>query len=295
MIGIAASVSAGLGVFYLYTAFALRWPGLGFGPRTDRSDQPHRRYRSREWLAQAGLADVPLGEFSAVIGGLAAIGTVFGFLLFGSVVPGLVLGAFAGAVPLASFRRRRIELRHEAQEAWPRMIEEIRILTSSVGRSIPQALFEVGRNGPDEMNPAFDAAQREWLLSTDFTRTLDVLKDRLADPTVDATCETLLIAHELGGSDLDHRLAGLAEDRRLDARERKDAKAKQAGARLARLFVLIVPLGMAAVGLTIGEGRAAYETPLGQLLIVIALCMIVACWAWASMIMRLPSEERVFQ
>jgi tight adherence protein B len=295
MIGVAASVSAGLGVYYLYTALVLRWPGLGFGPRIDRSRQPRRRHRAREWLAQAGLADVPLGEFSAVIVGLIVIGTVFGYVLFGSPLPALVLGLFAGAVPVASYRRRRIELRDKAQEAWPRMIEEIRILTSSVGRSIPQALFEVGRTGPEELRPSFEAAQREWLLSTDFGRTLDVLKDRLADPTVDATCETLLIAHELGGSDLDHRLAALAEDRRLDSRERKDARAKQAGARLARLFVLVVPLGMAAVGLTIGEGRAAYETPLGQLMIVVALVMIVVCWAWASVIMRLPSEERVFQ
>ena len=51
---------------------------------------------------------------------------------------------------------------------------------------------------------------------------------------------------------------------------------------------------MAAVGLTIGDGRSAYETPFGQLLIVLALCMIVGCWVWASLIMRLPSEERVF-
>jgi tight adherence protein B len=295
MIGVAASVTAALGVFYLYTALALRWSGLGVGPRVERENRPPSRKRAQEWLAQAGLADIPLAEFTAVITGLALIGAVFGYLLFGSPIPALVLGMFAGGVPLASYRRQRIELRDKAQEAWPRMIEEIRILTSSVGRSIPQALFEVGRTGPEELRPAFDAAHREWLLSTDFTRTLDVLKTRLADPTVDATCETLIIAHELGGSDLDQRLAALAEDRRLDTRERKDAKAKQAGARLARLFVLIVPLGMAAVGLSIGSGRDAYETPLGQLLIVIALFMIVACWIWASLIMRLPSEERVFQ
>ena len=29
-------------------------------------------------------------------------------------------------------------------------------------------------------------------------------------------------------------------------------------------------------------------------LIVVALLMIVACWVWASLIMRLPAEERVF-
>ena len=48
------------------------------------------------------------------------------------------------------------------------MIEEIRILTGSLGRSVPQALFEVGRRGPEELRPAFEAATRHWLVSTDF-------------------------------------------------------------------------------------------------------------------------------
>ncbi len=75
------------------------------------------------------------------------------------------------------------------------MLEEIRILTSSVGRSIPQALFEVGRRAPVELRPAFEAAHREWLLTTDFESAVSVLKAALADPTADAACETLLVAH----------------------------------------------------------------------------------------------------
>jgi tight adherence protein B len=109
------------------------------------------------------------------------------------------------------------------------MIEEIRIQAASLGRSIPQALFEVGRRGPIELRPAFEAAHREWLLSTDFERTVAVLKERLADPTADTACETLLIAHELGGADLERRLEALAEDRRKDMQNRKDARARQAG------------------------------------------------------------------
>ena len=139
------------------------------------------------------------------------------------------------------------------------MIEEIRLLTSSLGRSIPQALFEVGRRCPEELRPAFEAAHREWLLSTDFARTVDVLKAGLADPTADAACETLLVAHELGGSDLDRRLEALIEDRVQDTQGRKDATAKQAGVRFARRFVLIVPVGMALAGLSVGNGRAAYR------------------------------------
>ncbi|MGV3758680.1 MAG: type II secretion system F family protein, partial [Actinomycetota bacterium] len=175
-----------------------------------------------------------------------------------------------------------------------RLLEELRLLTSSLGRSVPQALVEVGRRAPEELRPAFAAAEREWLLSTDFTRTVAVLKARLADPTADAACETLLVAHEVGGSDLDQRLAALIEDRVQDAQGRKDARAKQAGARFARRFVLVVPAGMALAGMSIGTGRAAYQTPTGQVLVVAAIGMVVACWIWAGRIMALPEERRVF-
>ena len=103
------------------------------------------------------------------------------------------------------------------------------MLATSLGRSLPHALFEAGRTAPDELQPAFAAAEREWLISTDFARTIGVLEEQLADATADAVCETLLIAHELGGSDVDRRLGDLAEDRREDVRYRRDARAQQAG------------------------------------------------------------------
>jgi tight adherence protein B len=174
------------------------------------------------------------------------------------------------------------------------MIEEIRLLTGSLGRSVPQALFDVGRRAPEEMRPAFRAAQREWMISTDFARTIAALKRTLADPTADATCETLLVAHEVGGTDLDRRLAALVEDRVADLQGRKTALAKQAGVKFARRFVLLVPLGMALAGLSIGNGRSAYGTTGGQIGVAVGLGMIVICWAWAGRLMRLPEEERVF-
>ena len=166
--------------------------------------------------------------------------------------------------------------------------------TGSLGRSIPQALFEVGRRGPDELRPAFAAAERHWRISTDFALTVAVLKGRLADPTADATLETLLVAHEVGGSNLDQRLAALVEDRVQDVQGRKDARAKQAGVRFARWFVLAVPLGMTLAGLSIGTGREAYQTAAGQLAVAAGLGCVAACWIWAGRLMRLPEEERVF-
>jgi len=165
-----------------------------------------------------------------------------------------------------------------------------------LGRSAIEVALQpsLGRRGPDELRPAFEAAQREWLISTDFERTIATLKARLADPTADAACETLLIAHELGGSDLDKRLDALVEDRILDAQGRKDARAKQAGVRFARRFVLLVPLGMALAGMSVGDGRAAYQTAAGQLLVLAGIAMVVGCWIWAGQLMKLPEEQRVF-
>lgn len=291
MTGLGLALVAGAGAYLIYTELALGWRGLRIPATAGRA---RRRSRRRDWLVQAGLADLPLRELVAVIAALAVLGGLSAYAVFGGWLPAIATGAFAASFPLASYRRRRAARRATAMDAWPRLLEELRILTSALGRSIPQALFEVGRRAPQELRPAFAAAQREWLLSTDFARTLHVLKAQLADATADAACETLLVAHEVGGTDLDRRLEALIDDRVQDTQGRKDARARQAGARFARRFVLIVPAGMALAGMSVGTGREAYETAMGQLLVVVAIGLVVACWVWAGRIMVLPEEERVF-
>lgn len=285
------ALAAAYGTFLLYTALVFRWRGLGVSATPLRTS---RRTSLAEWLVQAGLERVSPLEFAAVTSVLFAVGALAGTALFAGPVAALAIGGIAAAIPVLSARRRRADRREKARDSWPRMLEEIRLQAITLGRSLPQALLTVGMRGPEEMRPAFAAAQREWLMSTDFDRTLEVLKAQLADATADAVCETLLIAHEVGGTDVDRRLRALIDDRIQDLQGRKDARAKQAGARFARWFVLAVPIGMALVGLSIGEGRDAYASAGGQLAVLVALGMIVACWLWASQLMRLPEDQRVF-
>lgn len=285
--------AAALGVYYLLTAVWLGWTGLGPVPRAERPPRSHRA-RLQEWLVQAGLADVGTTQFVAATAAVAVLAAALAAALFGGVAPAVATGLLAASTPLASYRRRRKNRLELARDAWPRLIEEVRLRVGSLGRSIPQALFEVGERGPAEMRPAFEAAHREWLLTTDFERTTAVLKSRVADPTADVVCETLLVAHALGGSDVGDRLAALVEDRILDLQGRKDARAKQAGARFARRFVVLVPVGMAIAGMQVGEGRAAYASPAGQAAALVAIALVAACWWWAGRIMQLPEPERVF-
>lgn len=293
MTGLALALVAGAGVFLLWSASTSGRDDGGGRPLRPRP--PRSRARIDEWLVQAGLADVPLRTFAAAMTALFLGGALVGVTLFAGPVPAILVGVAFAALPPAAYRNRRRRLAEEARDAWPRLIEEIRIATGSMGRSIPQALIEVGGTAPEPMRPAFAAAAREWRMSTDFRRMIDVLKRTLADPTADAACETLLVAHEVGGADLERRLRHLAEDRLIDLHGRRDAAAKQAGVRFARRFVIVVPIGMALAGMSIGTGRAAYETPVGQAAVVAGLVSVAACWAWAGHYLRLPAEERVFR
>ena len=287
------ALAAAIGTHWLYTALSWGWTGFGFGPRA-KAPSARPRLHIDTWLMQAGLEKVNCKEFAAVVAVLSGCAGLGAYSFFGSPAVAAVAAVFAASFPVASYRARRIDRRQKALEAWPQMIEEIRMQTSSMGRSVPQAVFEVGSRCSEELRPAFEAAHREWLLTTDLNSTLAVLKELLADPAADAACETLLMAHELGGSDLDQRLEALAEDRRQDVQGRKEAKSRQAGARFARTFVLFVPLGMALAGMSIGSGRDAYRSSAGQLVVLVALLLVIGCWVWAGRVMRLPEPGRVF-
>jgi tight adherence protein B len=280
----------GLGAYLVVTTVLFGWRDF----RRPSRHATRRRRQFGDWLVQAGLGEVKWSEVALLCVVLAAGVFLVALAVFGGVVPAVVASLAAMAAPVLGSRSRRRRRMAVAQEAWPRLIEEIRVLTGSAGMSIPQALFHAGQRLPVELRGAFDAAQREWHLTTRFDRALGVLKAGLADPTADAACETLLVAHQVGGIDLDRRLIDLAEDRLADVQGRKDARARQAGARFARVFVLVAPAGMAIVGLGIGDGRAAYGTPAGQALVVAAILVTLLCWLWAGHFMRLPNERRVF-
>lgn len=290
MTGVIIAVAGAYGVFLLYTAAI----GAGGRPPSRSASSVWRHPHARDWLAQAGLNDVRPREFAVVAGALGVAGGISGYALFGGPAAALLLGGFAATFPVAWYRGRRARRRADSQDAWPQMIEQLRLLTGSLGRSVPQALFEVGRSAPADLRAGFEAAQREWLLSTDFERSLAVLKSALADDTADVVAETVLVGHELGGTDLERRLRSLADDRVIDLQHRKDARARQAGVRFVRRFVLLVPFGMAIAGMTVGNGRSAYQSPFGQVAVAVAVVMVIACWLWAGRLLALPEQERVF-
>lgn len=289
MIGIVVAAGAGYGTYLLLTAWWFGWRGLQPGPRAVR----RRSDRVEALLREAGLRDAaPLGLAGTVLGAASAAAAIATVTIGGWLVSAIA-AVGGGATPIAAARWRRTTRRELAQEAWPALLDEIRLLTGSQGRPVPNALFQAFTHAPAELRPAFEEAQRTWLLGTDFADAVSVLKRHLADPTADAALETLLVAHEVGGSSLPRRLEALIDDRRAEVHHRRDARAKLAGVRVARRFVLLVPLGLAAVGLRLGDGAASYRTATGQLLVALGIALVAVCWWWAGRLLQLPLTRRV--
>ena len=247
-----------------------------------------------DWMRQAGVENVSAIEFVAVELAVLVVVTTLMWAMFGAVLPAILTGIGALSAPLAVYRNRRAALTEAARDAWPAMLEELRLQVGALGRSVPAALLDVGLRAPTEpTRQAFAAAHREWLLSTDFSRVVRMLQERLADATADTVLETLLVANEIGGTDIDRRLARLSLDRQVDLRHRHEALSRQSGVRFARWFVLIVPFAMALIGLGIGDGRGAYSSLGGQITGGLAVALVAACWWWSGTILRLPPDRRI--
>ena len=230
----------------------------GTGRASARSDA--RRRSLQDWLAQAGLGDVAPREFVAVMAACwpSSAGSSAGRVRR-SAGPRLFIGAFGRLPPLASTGPAAGPAGPRPRRRGPGSSRRSASSPAPLGRSIPQALFDAGRRGPAELQPAFDAAHREWLLSTDFARTARRAQGaagrphrrrRLRDPAgrPRARRHRPRPPPRRAGRGPPHRRQG-----------RKDARAKQAGVRFARRFVLVVPAGMALAGIMIGNGRVLQQ------------------------------------
>lgn len=233
---------------------------------------PRRRPQPESLAAFVG----GVGAGLVLVGGAAAVGV------------GLVAAACT-----AVGRRTLTDARHDqARRRWPAVLDEVRVLVTSGGRSLPRALLQAGQAVPEPFRDAFRAGAAAWSASADTGLLLRALRDRAGDATTDLVTDTLAVVDGATGPDLGRRLQRLAEDRRRDLEARDLATARLAGARFARRFVLLVPLGMAVAGQAVGTGRAAFATPAGQLVGLVAASMVGGCWLWAGHLLALPPERR---
>ncbi|MFY9916556.1 MAG: type II secretion system F family protein [Nocardioidaceae bacterium] len=279
--------------------------GLAFGlgllliGRAFTSSPPPRLHlpvlhRLTDLLRAAGVETVtPM----ALLTLCAVAGLLPGLLVLGvSRTPpvALAFAAMSCYAPLALVRSRARRRRRDLAEVWPEAVDH---LASAVraGLSLPEALAQLGRRGPEPLRPAFEAFGRDYQATGRFGACLDRLKDRLADPVGDRVVEGLRIAREVGGGDLGRMLRSMSRFLRDDARTRSELESRQAwvinGARLAAAAPWAVLLALSMQPEVIGRYRSAA----GVIVLIVGAAACFVAYRLMVRLGRLPEQRRVLQ
>jgi tight adherence protein B len=270
----------------------LVWRSGSRAPR--RRTDPRRPGKRAQLLAAAGLTGINASQLLVVQVVLGLAVTVVVLLVTRTVTVSLVFGVFGFALPPAQVRRLAGKRRADLREVWPEVVDN---LASAVraGLSLPEALAALATRGPEVLRPPFARFAADHRSSGRFGPSLDRLKADHADPVGDRIVETLRVAREVGGTDLGRVLRTLATFLREDARARAELETRQGwvvqAARLAVAAPWVVLLLLATQSTTL----AAYDTPVGTVLLVVGGAVCMVAYRLMLRIGRLPQDVRVLQ
>ncbi|ANS80564.1 Flp pilus assembly protein TadB [Serinicoccus hydrothermalis] len=278
----------GLGLASIWWSF---WPrAQRVGPRRGR----RRLERLQDQIVLAGLRG--LGARTLVILCVAASLVV---LLLGyavtrvwtiSVCFALMAAWLPLAVVMARARRRRSRLR----DVWPDAVDHVQSAVRA-GLALPEALVQLADRGPEALRPAFEEFAHDYRATGRFSESLDLLKERLADPVADRLIEALRIARDVGGTDLGRVLRTLSSFLRDDARARAELEARQSWTVNAARLAMAAPWAVLLLLATRGSTLQAYGTPAGALVLAIGAGLSLVAYRVMITVGRLPEEARVLR
>ena len=284
--GALVGLMLGVGLLLVWQSFT--------GPVRRRADRRGGRDRVADLIAEAGIETVTSRQLLLSCAGAGAFVALV-FLVVSRTWPvALAFGAFAAYAPVALVRFRARQRRNELRELWPDAVDN---LASAVraGLSLPEALTQLGVRGPEPLRQPFLRFGEDYRATGRFNECLDLLKERLADPTGDRICESLRIAREVGGSDLGRLLRTLSSFLRDDSRTRAELETRQSwvvnSARLAVAAPWIL-LGLLSIRT---ESIRAFNAPSGWVVLAVGGGLCLVAYRLMLRLGRLPVEGRVLR
>jgi tight adherence protein B len=237
--------------------------------------------RLRDDLITVGLETVPPAAVPALSAGLGLVVSATLWAISSALVPALTIGLLSSALPMVLLRSAARRRTTAIREVWPEAVDHINSAIRA-GLSLPEALVQLSRKGPEELRPAFAEFALDYQASGDFAACLDRLKVRLADPVGDRIVEALRITRDVGGTDLGALLRTLAAFLREDSRTRAELEARQSWTVLALMS-------------TRPEAAQAYDSAAGMVLVVVGGVLSLIAYRVMLRIARLPQDERVLR
>ncbi len=230
-------------------------------------ERPSRPRKVRTLTKQTRI--LLLAGFAA---GVAAF-LVTGWVLALVVVP----VAFVGLpVLLSSSSAAQRIARLEAMEEWTRSLSGV--LTVGVG--LEQALVATLRSTPAAIAPEVTRLVARLRARWPTEDALRAFADDLDDATGDLVAANLILGARRRGAGLASVLEGLAESVAADVRARRQVEADRAKPRATARWVTLISVGVLVILAVSGTYVRPYQSPLGQVILVVLLSLYIATLVW---------------
>ncbi|MGC8481864.1 MAG: hypothetical protein ACP5PJ_09970, partial [Acidimicrobiales bacterium] len=241
--------------------------------RASSSDRSSRKGPQRARTASVGVIGLALA--------------VVGIFITGSPL-GAFIGLASAALALVSGRHQLRKDHTKTIECWPTVLEDIRIQVGTMGTPLPQAFFLATRRHRLIDDAVTEEAERVWLLGGSFDQALDVIGSQLSDDASQSALLSLTLCFRDGGNDIASRIEDLRAAREADRQLWREMNARLGSVRVARAFVLVVPLVMGLLGYLLGGSNLRDYQGIGAIGVGIATAVVMACWTWSSALMAPP-------
>ncbi len=200
----------------------------------------------------------------------------------------LLAGTAAAFVPRMLVRRRAMRQRDARAQAWPNVLDDV-ISAVRAGLNLPEALGQAGRHAPGDLRAAFHGFDARYARTGDFMSAIEGMRVEVDDRVFDQLAHALVMARDVGGSDLTQVLRSLGAFIRAELQLRGELLARQSwtvnSARMAVAAPWVVLVMLSARPSTV----EAYRTSAGAL--VLLGVATTSALAYAAMVRIARIEE----
>jgi len=274
--GAGLGVSLGVGAWLMVSVLANRRTPTGTvvaAPARGRRDP---------LAVRTTIVTVTIGVFVSV-----ALGLITG-------IPGLgvVAGITAVALPWVVTRARATRRSRCVAEEWPGVIDEL-ISALRSGGTVTAAMSQLAASS----RGVISAGARDFMIAvsttSDVSGSLSLAKRVWASAVGDRVAETLRLAGECGGAGVMHGLIALGRDVRRESSVQAEVRARAAWIRVAAVVGALAPWIAVLVLGTRPEGRQAFGTLEGTLVLLVGYGVTVVAYLLVNRIATPAADVRV--
>ena len=225
---------------------------------------------------------------------LAALATfVLTDIAIGSVAVALAFGLVASGVPHLLAKRKSERRQATLAGLWPELLDHM-ISGLRSGLSIAETLSGLSTRGPEISRPIFNECHTMLKGGADIGLVFTYIKNQFNDPVADQVCEVLDFARGTGSRDTAVTLRTLGDFIRSDIAVRGEINAKLGWVKNSAVVAAIAPWILLLILSTQPSTLKAFETPAGNLILVLGVLLSVIAYLWMSRVGRIQSVPRIF-